>query len=125
MTGLGEAREVFDDAIEIGLLHDDTSHTALSKAGLHIVETRRAIPDGQHLESDVLMEGIGLKHLEGVGIQTARHQHLALLLTGSDSHHHRLCAGGRTVVHRGIGDVHTREFGHHTLIFEDIVERAL
>ena len=67
------------------------------------------------------MQGIGLKHLEGQGIDGACNQQLIHLLSGSHSHHHRLGRSCRAVVHGGIGDVHPCQFGHHRLILEDIV----
>ena len=71
------------------------------------------------------MEGIGVEHLTRVVVDGLRHQHLVHLLTGSHGHHHRLGSRRRAVVHRGIGDIHARQLRHHTLVFEDIMERAL
>ena len=125
VTGFSKARKVFNDAIEIGLLDNDTSTTTLSKFGFHIIETGSTITNRKHLKFDVLMQGIGLQHLKGLGVETARHQHLIDFLTSSHRHHHRLSTCGGAVIHRSIGDVHTCEFSHHALIFKDIVQGSL
>ena len=125
VTGLGEAREVLDDAIDIRLLHHHTGHTALGESGLQVVDVGHTILRGDGLQFDTLMQGVGVEHLTCLGIQGTRHQHLILFLAGGHGHHHGLGSGSRTVVHRGVADVHARQFGHHTLIFKDIMERAL
>ena len=71
------------------------------------------------------MQGIGIQHLTRLGVETCRHQHLILFLTCCHCHHHRLSTGGSAIVHRGIGDGHPREFCHHRLIFEDVMQGAL
>ena len=71
------------------------------------------------------MQGVGVEHLACPGVHRAGHQHLVLLLAGSHSHHHGLCSGGRAVVHRGVADVHACQLGHHRLVLEDVVQRAL
>ena len=71
------------------------------------------------------MEGIGLKHLEILRVEATRNKHLVLFLTCGNNHHHGLGTGCGTIIHRGIGDVHTRKFSHHTLILEDVVKRTL
>ena len=73
MTSLGKTCEVFHDAKHVGLLYDDTSHTAFAQLCLHIVETGDTIPERQNLQFDALMEGVSLEYLEGQGINTACH----------------------------------------------------
>ena len=65
MTGLGKTGDVFHNAVDIRLLHDDTSHTTFCQTSLHIVETGGAIMDRQHVKFDTLMQSVGLQHLEG------------------------------------------------------------
>ena len=71
------------------------------------------------------MQSVSVEHLTGLWIKAGRDKNLILFLTSSHSHHHSLSSSCSSIVHRGVGDVHTCEFGHHALILEDIMERAL
>ncbi len=41
------------------------------------------------------------------------------------SHHHGFGGGGRSVIHRGVGEVHAGEFGDHGLELEDGLQSTL
>ena len=71
------------------------------------------------------MQGIGLQDLARLRIDSSRNQHLALFLACRHRHHHRLSRRGRSVIHRGVADVHARQFGHHTLVLKDIMKSTL
>ena len=69
--------------------------------------------------------GIGVDNAHGLRVYGFRDEHLRGLLGIRECHHHGFGSCCGTVVHGGIADVHARELGHHRLILEDVVQRAL
>ena len=125
MTEVGKPAVVLDDAEVIGLLDHHTGHAALCQQRLKALPRGDAVDGSNHLQFDVVEVGVGLDDGKRLGVDGFRDEHLALLLTGGHRHHHGLGRCGRTVIHRGVRDVHARQLGHHRLILKDIVQRAL
>ena len=122
---VGIALQVFDDAIAVGLLHDDTCHASLSQFGIE-VGPRGVAGKGFHgHQFDAVEVGVGGHHLCHFGVDGFGDEHLARLLGGGHTHHGGLSGGSGSVVERGIGNVHAREFGHHRLELKDIMEGSL
>ena len=125
MASLSKTSVVLYNTIDIRLLNDNASHSTFCKLLLDIVQGCNTIANGQNLQLNALMQGIGLQHFKGLWIHGSSNQHLVLLLTSSYSHHHSLCSSRSTIIHGGIGNVHAREFCHHRLILENVMQGAL
>ena len=125
MTSVGKTGIVFYDSIGIWLENHHTSNIASRELGFKRREVGNTILLWNHLHLDAMLPGILPQHHVSICCYGLRYQYLVLFLTSSHSHHHSLGTSGRAIVHRGIRDVHTRQFGHHRLIFKDIVQCAL
>ena len=125
VDGVGHSGEVLDNTIVVGCLHHHACHTALSEFLLQVVVVGHAIFLGNAHDVDAMIVCIGVDHPARLRVKGFAHQHLRGFLCRTECHHHGFGRGGGTVVERGIRDVHARQFGHHALVFKDVVERAL
>ena len=125
MHGVGNAREVLDDAEVVGLLEDDACHAA---HGEFLVECRTrggAVLGRNELEGYAVEVGIGLHDAAHLRVYGLADEHARGFLGVAPGHHGRLGGGRGAVVHRRIADVESREFGNHRLILKDVVQRSL
>ena len=125
VDGVGHSCEVLDNTIVVGCLYHHACHTALSEFLLQIIAVGHAILLGNAHDVDAMEMSIGIDHPARLRVKGFAHQHLCGFLGGTECHHHGFGRGGGTVVERSIRDVHASQFGHHALVFKNVVERAL
>ena len=125
MGSVGISGIVFHDAITVRLLYDYSGNTLLRYLLLEIRFVGDAIVFLHHHDVHAVELGVCLHHGEHLLVYGFRNEHRVTLLSCSHSHHHSLCSGCGTVIHRSVRNIHACQFSHHRLIFEDVVERAL
>ena len=125
MASVGNAREVFDDAISVGLLNDDASHATLVEELTHSIEIGSAISLRNGNDIHAMEVGVGFNHFCNLWVYCGGNQHLIAFLCSSYCHHGSFGCGCRAIIERGIGNVHACELSHHALVFENVVESAL
>ena len=125
MAAIGHAVEIFYNTIIIGLGHNDAGYVAGRKLGLQIVLIGAPLLFGKHDRLHAVELGIRAHHAQNGRRQRGRQKHLVALPGSRHRHEHGLGRGRGAVVHTCIREVHSRQLGHHRLIFEDILQRAL
>ena len=125
MGDLGDGRNIFNDAKEVGALDQDGGgflgdggfqRGQIDAAGLGVVTQQRA---GQ-----ALVLGIGGHHFAVLGMN-GRGDHGLVPPGDAHGHHDGFGCAGRAVVHAGVGHVHAGQLGDHGLELEDGLQRAL
>ena len=125
MDSVGNTSEILYDAVEVRLLDDDTSHATLGEAPAHGVEISRAAGSGNRLDVHTMILGVGVDDGKSLRVDSLRDEDSVSLLGCIIGEEHSLGCRCRAVVHRGVGDIHACQLGHHRLVLEDIVECAL
>ena len=125
VKGVGNACIVLDDAVVVGLLHDESCHAALSKFLVESLAVENTIGCRHELNWEAVEVRISLDDAAHLWVHRLAHQDAVCLLGIAPSHHGSFRRGGCAVVHRGVGNVHARQLCNHRLILEDVVERAL
>ena len=120
----GERGQVSDAAENIGILHDNTAG-----AVINLVEQAVAIGCAikhRHLIDQIILGKFRhrLRDRNIVRMETRGENRLAAL-GDPPGHGDRFPAGGRAVVHRGIGDIDPEQTRHLGLEFEQGLQRAL
>ena len=125
VDGVGNACVVLDDAVVVGLLHDESCHAALSKFLVESLAVEDTIGGRHELDGEAVEVCVGLDDAAHLWVHRLAHQDAVCLLGVAPSHHGSLRRSGSAVVHRGVGNVHARQLCNHRLILEDVVKRAL
>ena len=69
--------------------------------------------------------GIGIDDATHLGVKGSADEYRISLLGIGKRHHNSLSSSRSTIIHRGIANIHARQFSHHRLIFKDVVQRTL
>ena len=125
VDGVGEACEVFDDAVAVGLRQYHAGDVPLGELFLHVVKRGYAPIFGYLADDYSVVAGVGVENGAHGRKQSRADQNAVAAAGGGDTHHHGLGGGRSGVVHRGVADVEACQRRHHRLIFEDILQGAL
>ena len=125
MYCVSDASVVFDYSVEVGLLHDDASHTPFREFAVEGFAVECAVLCRYELEGHAMEVGVGIYDAAHLRVYGLADEHACGLLGIAPGHHHGLGGGGGAVVERGVGDVHAGELSYHRLIFKDVVKRSL
>ncbi len=107
----------------IGGLHNDTGSVFINQVDGAGIRTRRAWLCLQ-IDAEILSDGTG--RFGVMGVQTRSQNSFALFPAGDTvGHNDRFGAGGRAVIHRGIGNLHTGQHGDLCLKLEQGLKGAL
>ena len=99
---VGQSREIFNNAVAVGLWHDNASHIVGLKERLQGFAVRHAVLGGQHHEVHAMEMGIGANNIEHGGQEGLGDNHAVALLGSGHAHHHSLGRSSGAVVHRGV-----------------------
>ena len=125
VEGVGDTCVIFDDAVVVGLLHDESCHAALSKFLVESLAVEHTTLSRHEFDWEAVEVRVGLDDAAHLWVHRLAHQDAVCLLGIAPSHHGSFRRSSCAVVHRSVGNVHARQLCNHRLILEDVVERAL
>ena len=125
VKGVGDTCVIFDDAVVVGLLHDESCHAAFSDFLVESAAVENTINSRHKLDGEAMEVRVSLDDATHLWVHRLAHQDAVCLLGVAPSHHGSFRRSGCAVVHRGVCNVHARQLCNHRLILEDVVERAL
>ena len=122
---VGQSREIFNNAVAVGLWHDDASHIVGLKERLQGFAIRHTVLGRQHHEVNAMEMGIGANNIQHGGQEGFGDNHAIALLGCSHAHHHGLGRCRCAIVHRGVGHIHIGQARHQGLILENVLQGSL
>ncbi|MPL96681.1 hypothetical protein SDC9_42863 [bioreactor metagenome] len=124
MDCFGQGFQVLDGAEETGGLDHQGCGIAACEGALQGLCVDPPVFGGQFRMVELPAPAVGAEHVPRLGIHVPSPENPALLHRRCRENR-RLCGGGGSVVHGGVGDLHACEFTDHGLVLEDGLEGSL